>query len=318
MNRTDDTSAVTVPSSDVEVFLQTLKDYSDSCQAAVAEVKSVRLETKKMASESEATCKENVRKSRGLLSDMTKKHEKQQKEMETVLEEVNNIDSLADGAAKNCREVRRALTAIESKEGFICSFVDIVKRAERLTRDHYTRTLYAATMCKEVCMVALTTLEATVRMLQSVGSKSEDEQSKLRELISKAEILRADVSNMERSANILQQVRYLDESMRVGNGEVNGICLNCEDATEGKKCVESMVRTSMPFQVAVHGTVSNYETIVERETERRVKVTEPEGSVLLAATASLLRRNGVENPGDRPTGYDNADMTNTGNTMDDE
>lgn len=101
--------------------------------------------------------------------------EKQSVYLCTMRKEVKRLDSISTIATETKERiegVRDMLEFMEVKESFDFTFVDFVKESERMTRQLYTRTFYASTICRQVASSAFTTLEGTMRMLQSLNARS--------------------------------------------------------------------------------------------------------------------------------------------------
>lgn len=75
-----------------------------------------------------------------------------------------------DSVKKESSEVTRMLERIEIKESFVCSLMDIVKESETMTRKLYTRSVYSGTICREIIVGALNTLEASIRLIQLLNT----------------------------------------------------------------------------------------------------------------------------------------------------
>lgn len=214
---------------------------------------------------------------------------------------------------------------MDNKESFVCTFVDIVKESERMCRQLYTRTVYYCTICREVAGSAIKTLEGTMRLLQTILANSDMERSGcddmtdgasggintnnyksgteevLRDLLFKTRCLKSDVDNMDQAAQLMDDVRLLDTSLRVSTGEVQGNCMDCDHVVDSRKRMEALVRRGMQYDETKQRSVSELDQLVLKKTERRLKATAMEGSNVVAGVVSMLKKNGVQNPGTVPT-----------------
>lgn len=312
---------ISVSAAEVSQFLATLKGYSDACADSRKAIEDKCEETSKIVQKYNALCEGHVNKVTSLVKEVRKHRADQRLDMDAIQTNVELIQSLADKASEKCSEVRVACNIVQNKESFLSSFVDIVKDTEALTRSQYTRTVYSATVTKEVCQTALGTLEAALRMLQIVHNLRNDDSKKkdggettaddaqrsidvqLQQLMDDAVTMRRDVGNMDRMAKLLDDVNFLDQSMRVAYGEVKGVRLECVDKHQKKRKLEALVRKMMVYDVEKFSSVCEYDDAVLKETEKRMRVMDTDSSNILSATMSSLRRNGVTNPGDLPTEF---------------
>lgn len=98
---------------------------------------------------------------------------------------------------------------------------------------------------------------------------------------------------MDRTAELMDKVRLLDTSLRAATGELNDICLDCDNVAEKRIRMEELVRQGMKFDKESHRTVSEFDGLVAKETDRCFKSTGVEGSDVVSAVVSMLRKNGA-------------------------
>lgn len=132
---------MTVPGNQVKNFMDTLKGYSDKCGEA-------RTVVERAVQQGKAVEKEAEKKNSKMLSDMKRiKREidavsKQQTEaLEAVKKDMEAIQQSVEQVTADKRSVSRCAERMEVKESFVCSFADVCKESERMTRRLYTRTL---------------------------------------------------------------------------------------------------------------------------------------------------------------------------------
>lgn len=153
---------------------------------------------------------------------------------------------------------------MESREYFICDYADIVRESETLTRQQYTRTIYAATLGKEVLKLSLRAVESVLciihnslpeqasaregagecdKMVDNLQSKA----SACTELFWKVRYLHHDVDDLERVTRTLENVRCLDETLPVSNDEFKGLQTYLCTVSDTRKHVESCVGKAIPY-----------------------------------------------------------------------
>lgn len=149
-----------VPSSHVETFLATLKSYSDSCEASRASVEETvnaveRLhqgavdlvaQCTAMKSSTETT----VSKARNLTKQVEQAAKKGREDTDALGKEREVLEALGRRAIEQFKKFRQVQSRVDITETYICDFVDVVRESENVTRQQYTRTKIASTLCKEI------------------------------------------------------------------------------------------------------------------------------------------------------------------------
>lgn len=82
--------------------------------------------------------------------------------------EVLVIQKLSKEASQQLGDCVQRKVWMERREHFISDYVDVVRESEDLCRRQYTKSIYAATVCKEVAKCALSALEVSLTMLESL------------------------------------------------------------------------------------------------------------------------------------------------------
>lgn len=319
--------SMTVPLSQVQNFLSTLQNYSASCAESrrvveesgievgqtLNDARKVLDEARKVSTDATKSSKKVLTEVKKLKQEMADIAAKQRQEFDEVRRLVEQLEERTDNMGKKCGEVRRALERIEAKKTMVCSFEDMIKESERLTRRSYTRSLYAGRVCREIGTAALQTLEATIRIFQAVASKighrcsDEDDRmdtakdgvsensgsSTLSALVSavlfKTRYLRKDVQTVDRAAELMEDVRLLDNSLRVVTGELKRGYLDSNDLNDQRRRTEALGRISMEYDENKHGTRARFDELVTAETERRMEAAWLNGSTLVSAVVSILK-----------------------------
>lgn len=315
---------LTVDSAQVTNFLATLRDYSDNCVAARKAVEDALQEGKKRDAEWSKNSKKLMTEMKKMKGDVMKAIEKHDEEISEVRDSIENVEARIAEFHRKFNESVRMMERMEVKESFVCSYADICKESERLTRRLYTRTLYVGTICREIATACLDTLEGTIRILQSYfwckATRSEDSRAMtdvgseagtssggrpsiataLSDILLKTRYLKKDVQTVERAAELMEEVCILDKTLQVSMGEVQGLCLNYDDLQQQRKRVEGMVRISMEYNEKTHGNRAEFDRLVAEETDKRLNACGIEGSSLISAVVSTLKRDGPLNPGNVP------------------
>lgn len=139
-----------VAAGEVDKFLSTLKEYSDKCETNRNAMEQAMKEGQRRLAEHEKACAGYARTIESTLKNMEDMYKKQCVEIKGVKSDREVMEKLVSKASECCREGRRIIGRMDIKENFLCSFVDIVKQSETMTRFQYTRFVYAGTMCKEI------------------------------------------------------------------------------------------------------------------------------------------------------------------------
>lgn len=116
--------------------------------------------------EHEKACAGYARQMEVTLKKMDDMYNRNCEAIKGVKKDRETVERLISNARESCREGRRILGRMGTKESFSCSFVDIVKQAETLTRFQYTRSVYAGTMCTEIAKGFLGALETTLKLME--------------------------------------------------------------------------------------------------------------------------------------------------------
>lgn len=204
---------------------------------------------------------------------------------------------------------------IEGKENFVCSFADVTKESDRLTRWLYTRTLYSGTICREIATAALETLAATIRIAQTIASKvftssgvqeekmdittsdavsANSGKSSVATLIYnvllKTRYLKNDVQIVERAAQLMEEIGLLDNSLRVATGELKQGFLYSDDLNAQRQRIESMLSITMGYDAEKHGARARFDDVVTAEVERWLKTGVLEVSSLVSAVVTTFKK----------------------------
>lgn len=321
---------MTVPGAQVQTFLSTLQDYSDKCTAAKTVVENALVTARKNEAEGNKNGKKVLTEVKKIRTEVVKLVEKHREEIKSVQHDMEEFYKRAEECKRQFVVVRGAEERFGIKESMICSYADITKESERMTRQIYTRSLYAGTICREIATAALNTLEGTIRLLQvqidkaqhtpidtkddlvmdgiSSNSGKTSLSSLASDMLVKVRYLKHDVQTVERAAELMEEVGLLDKTLRVSTGEIKGVCLNYDDLKEQRRRMEGMVRMSMVYDEGKHGSKADFDELVTAETNRRLSACGVEGSSLVSAVVSTLKRDGPLNPGNLPV--DAADNLN--------
>lgn len=348
-------SDMVVSGAEVQKFMHTLKSFSESCSHSKTEV----ISAKKSVLEAVTTCEaaatecgnakdavsttasdatiqlgevgaslktEVMTQCARLKDEMHREGEKIKKklvdEASKIRKERHWLEAAVSQAQSLLREQKRIANKVEDNEGFVCSFVEVVKNAEALSRQHYSRSLYAASVSREMNKNALQTLASTLELLQTMvkfmkkcgeDDMSDDKpsdsdecsiQGRIMDAIESVRTLQADSDDMSRVVQILDQVSLLDNSLKVLNGDMNGMCVGDDERAARRKQIEKAVRRSMPFNVTQHKNVAAYEREVMSEVSKGMSSTDVVGSSLLTSVLTCLEKDGVERRGQIPPVYD--------------
>lgn len=228
------TTEVTVPTSQVKMFLGTLKGYTNQCVESGASLQQiledarVMVEFQKKQQEffevrvknenesSEARKKKMVTDMKNLHEDILSVQEKQVVDMGTLRKELKRLDTVAKvagNAGANGASIWRTMERVENKEAFVCTFVDIVKQSVEMSRVLYTRTVYASTICREVASSALNALECTMRPLQSINGRVKDTGSTYDDMTDGISVNNSNSGTEAVLKDILFKTRYLQTDM---------------------------------------------------------------------------------------------------------
>lgn len=314
--RASNAKEMIVPRSQADTFQRTLKSYADACAHSRKDVEALHADITKLSEKTKECCEDTLRDMRELLCDARAVQEGHKEQVEQFKEEIARVEQLSQRAGEYYRDTAEALNRIETKEQFICSFVDVVKQTERLTRRQYTRSVYAGAICKEVTVASLSTLEAVLKAVKHIcemkanvrrhdvpeACESSDSVSgcDIDDILFRTRYLMTDVDNMDRSAEIMDNVSLIDKSLQVATGEVVDMLLDCQDLTEKRRNMERTVRKDMSADRSKYRTAVEFDRAVMEETEQRMKATGTTGSIILSSVVSTLRRSGVATPGTLP------------------
>lgn len=243
------------------------------------------------------------------------KHAKQGTEqVEKHEAEVVVIQKLSKKASQQFRDCAQREARMERREHFICDYVDVVRESEDLSLRQYIKTLYAATVCKEVAKSTFSALESSLTMFQSVQAMKCDRgtavmadtsdvhsgiQEACKELLQKVRYLLHDVDDVDRITKTLDSVSFLDETLRVANDE-HGSLSTESYSLSALRTVEKQVREVMPYRRDKYNSLAHYEREVVVQTEKRLKATTRHESQLLSASVHTLKKAGAPSPGELP------------------
>lgn len=323
--------SVVVPKDQVQVFTDTLKRFAERCEKSQAtiEAKCSHLEEVQRCADAKV---EDMTKIMKDMEDMLKKctdqttaarkeiqnaHCMPSSELSDVRQDISKMKQLQANAAETLRDAQSIERRVQLKESLVCTYVGIVQRSEAYTRNHYKRTVYADTLCKEICDAAQGILEASLRVLKRIvelpgtasgtdGTTEAEDRKALSEVLDditfKTRYLRPEVGNMERIVDVLDAVGLLDEALRVCTGELTGICTDCVDVTKMRKRLEAFVRQAIVYDTSKYASHAEYERHVTAETDRRLQASGTTGLSVITAVVASLRRTGVMDPGATPVG----------------
>lgn len=260
--------------------------------------------------------------------------EKIEEERKELQKEKAVVEELVENAGEHCRETRRILSRVEVKENMICSYAEIVRESENLTGLQYKRAFYASTLCKELTKSALGTMDGALTLLKRVRNmkvsiaengngdgnenlnevtvvhtdnwkeESDDEgkalDSIISELLETVRFLRIDVSDMKRSAKVLEDVGFLDDNLRIKSGEFadcSSLCIDRTEPEQKRSRARNLVRIAMPYEDSRYGSKSEYEHSVILETSRQMKLSDRNRSSLLTGVVQTLKDSTVDSGG---------------------
>lgn len=321
-------SDIVVPGTQVQLFMATLKAYSESCETSRLSVDNKCAEVNDSINDVRAAlngCRDMKEETRSMMDNtkaMKKTMDNQlrrgKEQLETLEVESAVIQKIAKKATAQCRECRESQERVASREAFICDYVGIVRESETLTRQQYTRTIYAATLAKEIVKLSLKAVESAVSLIenravtQSVTDRAPGDDmvdnsqamgSGSIEILEKVRFLQNDVNDLERISKLLEDVSFLDETLRVANNEYPGLQTDLSSVNDARKHVLKCVRKVMPYDSEKYRSLAHYEREVVVETDRRLKATNRSGSQLLQGAMQTLRTTNVDSPGELPVEY---------------
>lgn len=164
-----------VPSTPADTFLATLKSYSQSCDASCTAVqdKCEQFNEAQVTSratvndlrEAERSAQSTMEQFKAMMNGMEDKLKRCKEQVKRVEKESAAVGVVANKVASQGAECRRNKERVDQREKFICDYVDIVRESETLMRQKYTRTIYAATLTKEVSKASLSALESTLSLI---------------------------------------------------------------------------------------------------------------------------------------------------------
>lgn len=320
-----------VPRDQADKFVSTLKGYAETCAQSEANATSEHNRAADCVKQCEqlrllcaeerrnmAECSLNVQTEMRKLDQKTKKHDEFMKENKQV------IGSLLDDATDTCNNCKRAACRVDVKESFVQSYVDVAKETEIAIRQKYTRTIYAASISRQVAFSSLKTMEATLNTLHAVHRLSQrtatdistadmvdnDRPSEpsakpsvdsmegdIARLLESVRSLQLDIHNLDRTIQVLDQVSLLDDSVSAACTDPAAFKEGVETTEYKRKQIDLLVRQAMPFDRATYVTVANYEAFILSEVSRRMQSTELNGSALMSGVIQSLKRDGVTAPG---------------------
>lgn len=79
-----------------------------------------------------------------------------------------DVDSVVRSAEEYRHECKTTLGIVDGKELLVRSYSDCVQNSEAAVKQNYTRSLYAATITRQIAMMCLHTLGGTLRLLKTM------------------------------------------------------------------------------------------------------------------------------------------------------
>lgn len=99
--------------------------------------------------------------------------------------------------------------------------------------------------------------------------------------------------DLDRIIDMMEEVGFLDDSLRVANNEVHGHDKNVDDTLQRRRVIERMVRDCLEYNEERYSSRLQYESAVLDEIERRLSATTRPGCATLSAVITALKKDGV-------------------------
>lgn len=338
---------MSVPADQVDNFLKKLREYAEACARSKADANSALDQCSQWKAEAcaavekskaevkrcqelrdfcaeerrnMAECSLTVVKEMRVMDDKTKKHDVDMNENR------RDVGNLVDQATDICNDCKRAASRVDIKERFVQSYADVAKSTETEIKHQYTRTIYAASISRQIAFSSLKAMEGTLNMLHAVHSLSQRSQEKVSstamvdnevpdssdktsaeklegDIATALESVRAlqlDVHNLERTVRVLDQISMLNETVTAACTDPAAFTQGVESLEYKRKQIELLVRQAMPFDRTTYVTVANYEAFILEQVSRRLQSTTLNGSALLEGVIQSLKHDGVTAPGMLP------------------
>lgn len=135
----------------VERVLGDMRKVESNVANSLAMMEKVELKMEKRKKSNNEALRD-VKKIQRNITEARKKEATDQAELRTSMED---IGKRMDGDKNQMSEANKMVVRIDVKESFVCSFADVVKESESMTRNLYTQTLVSGTFCREIALAAL-------------------------------------------------------------------------------------------------------------------------------------------------------------------
>lgn len=185
-------SDVLVPARQVIKFMNTLRQYSESCSESRRvvddsqkrnreEMEELKSERKRVADETACNRKQSsdiLQKMVALKARCTKllkRNDKQKAGLQVekgkldeqesalqILKQRDEVNKALGEEKKICAETSKIHTTVSMKENFVCSCLETMKICEVMSCAQYNRTMYAGTLSKQMTRCSLDTLEQSL------------------------------------------------------------------------------------------------------------------------------------------------------------
>lgn len=223
----------------------------------------------------------------------------------SLTKEHSALNRIVEKASDDIDDCNRAVKRASGHERVVRSGVDVVKKTEVQIKQQYRRSIFATSVCRQITMLALKTLESTLRLLQSIHSSavtgkvehaadmadvnlsggcapgsstshgtSADLKEKIITVLESVRNLMLDLDDIDRTVTVLDDVSLLDEAIKAASDDPHVFTSQYEKTVLLRKEVEHNVRASMPFDRVTYSTLVNYEAHVVAEVSKRMKATE--------------------------------------------
>lgn len=326
-----DAPHMVVPGDQVQKFLRSLREYSESCAQSrkdiLASAKSVSNQV--LLCEKAATaCSESEQCVKRQLDERLREVHA---EHDVLTTERESVKKLADKAADDIAECKRIARRVSGHDSLVRTVADAVKLTESAIRKQYTRALYATSVCRQMTMCALKTMESTLGLVKTLRSRAsippvmdnaeaekdmidvdasnssmrhhtntQQLEAKLDSVVRSVRNLQLDLDDIERTVRVLDDISLLDEAITSAYEDNNAFEQQVEGTVARRMEVERLVRQTMPFDRTTYTTLVNYEAVVMVEVSKRMKASELNGSRILSGVVDSLVRSGVNAAGDVP------------------
>lgn len=138
----------------------------------------------------------------------------------------------------------------------------------------------------------------------------------MEELLKSVRFSRGDPEDFEHSAKLSGDVGYVDDALRILNGEFGSLCMDRKELHQKRSRVHSIVRTAMPYDDEKYGSKAEYERAIVKEMVRRMKVSDRHSSSLLIGIVKKLKDSDANEPGRVPKAYSEVFDSDESRTVD--